>query len=348
LINSFLCALCASAVRSRFLFLGLAADKIMRHAGRNLAIFLIAVFLLGVLSSARAQTLTPIHIGVSTNSATWFPLYVAWKKGLFREQGLELLPVYMQARTSLAALASKQIGYITQTGSSITAIARGMPARLVMVFTDKTHHVLVVKPEISSPALLRGRVVAISQPGGTVHRELLMILDKFKVDPKEVKTASLGDARTSLAGLKAGNVDGAMLMTPLELYLEKDGFRPLVYLKDILEFPLLGIIANNDLLRDKPDQVKRVLTGALKGIGYTKTRREDVMPLLKDFIGLESLEMAQKAYDRLRDIWPDNGLPTERGLKNVASMAEVPAGVPMEKIVDWSLLKEASSSLKTR
>ncbi len=320
----------------------------MRHSKHLIYCFLTAVFLLGNDGVGRTQTLTPIHIGVSTNSATWFPLYVAWKKGLFREQGLELLPVYMQARTSLAALASKQIGYITQTGSSLTAIARGLPARLVMVFTDKTHHVLVVKPEITTPAQLRGRVVAISQPGGTVHRELLMILDKFKIDSKEVRTASLGDARTSLAGLKAGNVDAAMLMTPLELYLEKDGFKPLVYLKDILEFPLLGIVVNNDLLRDKPDQVKKVLAGALKGIAFTKSRRDEVVPLLKEFIGLENLEMAQKAYDSLRDIWPDNGLPTERGLKNVMSVAEVPAGVAMEKIVDWSFVKETSSSLKAK
>jgi ABC-type nitrate/sulfonate/bicarbonate transport system substrate-binding protein len=312
------------------------------------SLFLIQALLFGVTFFTHAQTLTPIHIGVSTNSATWFPLYVAWKKGLFREQGLELLPVYMQARTSLAALASKQIGYITQTGSSITAISRGLPARLVMVFTDKTHHVLVAKPEIISPAQLRGRVVAISQPGGTVHRELLMILDKFKIDPKDVNTASLGDARNSLAVLKAGNVDAAMLMIPLDLYLEKDGFRPLVYLKDILEFPLLGIIVNNDLLRDKPDQVRKVLTGALRGVAFTKTRREEVVPLLKEFIGLESLEMAQRAYDRLKDIWPDNGLPTEKGLKNVTSMAEVPAGVPLEKIVDWSLVKEAWLSVKAK
>ena len=320
----------------------------MRHSKYIIHCFLAAVFLFGNPGVGLAQTLTPIHIGVSTNSATWFPLYVAWKKGLFREQGLELLPVYMQARTSLAALASKQIGYITQTGSSLTAIARGLPARLVMVFTDKTHHVLVVKPEITTPAQLRGRVVAISQPGGTVHRELLMILDKFKIDSKEVRTASLGDARTSLAGLKAGNVDAAMLMTPLELYLEKDGFKPLVYLKDILEFPLLGIIVNNDLLRDKPDQVKKVLAGALKGIAFTKSHRDEVVPLLKEFIGLENLGMPQKAYDRLRDIWPDSGLPTEKGLKNVMSVAEVPAGVSMEKIVDWSFVKQTALSLKAK
>src|SRR5262245_40666663 len=322
--------------------------KIMNHSKHCLHLFLAMSFVFSVLYSAHAQTPTPIHIGVSTNSATWFPLYVAWKKGLFREQGVELMPIYMQARTSLAALASKQIGYITQTGSALTAIARGLPARLIMVFTDKTHHVLVVKPDITSAAQLRGRVIGISQPGGTIHRELLMILEKFNINHNEVKTASLGNATTSLAGLKGGNVDGAMLMTPLELYLEKDGFKPLVYLKDILEFPLLGIIVSNDLLRDKPDQVKRVLAGALRGIAFTKSRRDDVVPLLKEFIGLESIEMAQKAYDRLRDIWPDSGMPTEKGLKNVATMAEVPANVPVEKVVDWTLLKEVSASLKAK
>ena len=83
--------------------------------------------------------------------------------------------------------------------------------------------------------------------------------------------------------------------------------------------------------------------GALRGIAFTKSRREEAVPLLKEFIGMESLEMAQKAYDKLRDIWPDNGMPSEKGLKNVASMAEVPANVPMEKIVDWTLIKEVSS-----
>ena len=73
-----------------------------------------------------------------------------------------------------------------------------------MVFTDKTHHVLVVKPEITSPGQLRGRVVAISQPGGTVHRELLMILDKFKIDPNEVRTASLGRRANQPGGAQSG------------------------------------------------------------------------------------------------------------------------------------------------
>src|SRR4029077_19115976 len=230
----------------------MCGEKVFRknvNPSRQGIIFSLAfAFLCGFLHIVDAETLTTIHVGVPTNSATWFPLYVAWKKGMFREQGLDLLPVTMQARTALAALASKQIGYITQIGSPMTAIARGLPASLIMVLCERSHHVLVTKLEITSPAQLWGRRIAISQPGGTVHRELLKILEKFKIDPNEVKMVNLASTPNGVTALKGGNVDAAMLLIPHDLYLEKDGFRPLVYLKDILDFPLAGIVAHNDQL----------------------------------------------------------------------------------------------------
>jgi ABC-type nitrate/sulfonate/bicarbonate transport system substrate-binding protein len=70
-----------------------------------------------------------------------------------------------------------------------------------------------------------------------------------------------------------------MLSIPYDLYLEKEGFRPLVYVKDVLEFPLAGIVVHNDRLRDRPDEVTKVLTGVLRGIRYTKTNREEMPPL---------------------------------------------------------------------
>ena len=71
-----------------------------------------------------AQKLTRIHIAVSANTVSWFPLYVGWKKGLFKEQSIEILPVQMSVRSALAGLASKQIPYITAIGSSMKAIAQ--------------------------------------------------------------------------------------------------------------------------------------------------------------------------------------------------------------------------------
>jgi hypothetical protein len=122
----------------------------------------------------------------------------------------------------------------------------------------------------------------------------------------------------------------------------------LVYVKDVLDFPLAGIVAHNDLLRDRPDDVRRILLGALRGINYTKTRGEDVLPLLKEFLALENLAMAKKAYERLRDIWSSSGIPSEKGLRAAASLAEVPSTFPLDKLVNWSFLNDAAASLKTK
>ena len=306
----------------------------------------IILFVLGTLSVGHAQTSAPLHIAIPTNSGTWFPLHVALKKNMFRELGIDVLPIYMQARTSLAAIASNQIGYITQIGSPMTAIVGGLPLRVIMVFCERSHHVLIAKPGITSMTQLRGRVVAISQPGGTVHRELQLILEQSGVEPGEVKIRGLGSTASGIAALRNGTVDAAMLSIPHDLYLEREGFRSLVYVKDVLEFPLAGIVVHSDRLRDRPDEVTKVLTGVLRGIRYTKMYRDEMPPLLKDFLGLESLDMAKKAYERLRDIWPSSGVASDKGLRTAANLAQVPSTFPLDKLANWGLVKKTGASLR--
>ena len=313
-----------------------------------LASFLFGALLICYPAPAASQKLTQIHIGVPTNTVTWFPLYVAWKKGIFQEQGIEILPVTMSVRASLGALASRHVSYITPLGSSMTAIANGLPAKVIMIFAVRSHHVLVSKREIAAPGALRGHGVAISQPGGTVHRQFLKILEHYKVDPKDVKMVNLGEMPNRALALKAGTIDAAMLSVPYDLFMEKDGFRPIAYLKDILEFPLLGLISHDERIRERPDEVKKLLTAALKGIAYIKTHREEVLPLLKQFVGLPTIDMTRKTYDVIKELWPDNGIPSEKGLATALTMADVPPNFPTEKVVDWTLVTEAAASVKLR
>jgi hypothetical protein len=58
--------------------------------------------------------------------------------------------------------------------------------------------------------------------------------------------------------------------------------------------------------------------------------------------------MAKKAHARLRDIWSDNGVPSEKGLRVAATLAEVPSAFPLDKLANWSFLNEAASPLKTK
>jgi ABC-type nitrate/sulfonate/bicarbonate transport system substrate-binding protein len=175
---------------------------------------------------------------------------------------------------------------------------------------------------------------------------LQLILEQSGVEPNEVNIRGLGSTPSGIAALRNGTVDAAMLSIPYDLYLERDGYKPLVYVKDVLEFPLAGIVVHNDRIRNRPEEITKVLAGILRGIRYTKTKQDEMPSLLKDFLGLESLEMAQKAYNRLRDIWPDNGLASDKGLRTAANLAQVPSTFPLDKLADWSLAKKAAVLVK--
>jgi ABC-type nitrate/sulfonate/bicarbonate transport system substrate-binding protein len=294
------------------------------------------------ISGAQSAKLTPLHIAVSTNTVTWFPLYVGWKKGIFKEQGFEILPIRMSVRTALAALGSKQVHYITPIGSSMTAIAQGFPGKVVMIFAKRSHLVLITRRDIRTAEQLRGKNIAISLPGGTVHRQLLKIFEKYDIKPGDVNVINLGETPNRALALSRGLVDGAMLNIPFDLMLEKDGLRPFAYLKDIADIPLLGVVTHNDRLKEQPDEVRKLLAGCLKSIVYTKTHRDEVAPLLMNFVGLENQQMSLKAFDLIKDIWADDGMATQDGLKSALALADVAPSVPIERIFSFAAVQEAA------
>jgi ABC-type nitrate/sulfonate/bicarbonate transport system substrate-binding protein len=268
------------------------------------------------------------------------------KKGLFREHGFTIKPVILSNQAAVPALVQKEIPYITSLGRVISGAGRGLPIKQVMVLAARTHHLLMTSPEIASVRDLRGRVVAVSQPGATPHKELLAILKKFNVDPKQVGVIGLGSDYNRVMALRQKRVDAIMTAIPYDFLVEKEGYRRLVYVKDVIDLPLSGLAAHDDRIRERPAEVRNVLSGVLKGIAYTRTRRDEVLPLLQEFIKLESPEMTRRAYEVIKDIWPENGLPTEEGLKNVMATEDVPIDTPLTKMTNWGPLNEAVTGLK--
>jgi NitT/TauT family transport system substrate-binding protein len=296
---------------------------------------------IGFAPRARSQELPELLLGTQTNSVSWFPLYVAMKKGLFREYGFTFKPVILSNQAAVPALVQKEIPYITNLGRVMSGAGRGLPIKQIMVLAAKTHHLLLVSPEITSVRDLRGRVVAVSQSGATPHKELLAILKKFDVNPTQVGVIGLGSDYNRVMALRHKRVDAVMTAVPYDFLVEKGGFRRLVFVKDVIDLPLSGLAAHDDRIRERPAEVRNVISGVLKGIAYTRTRRDEVLPLLQEFIKLESVEMTRRAYEAIKDIWPENGLPTDEGLKNVLLSEEIPIDTPVAKMTNWGPLNEA-------
>ena len=68
------------------------------------------------------------------------------------------------------------------------------------------------------------------------------------------------------------------------------------------------------------------------------------MPGIPPVTERDVFEMTRKTYDVIKELWPDNGIPSEKGLATAMSMADVPANFPADRIADWSLVREAAKS----
>jgi ABC-type nitrate/sulfonate/bicarbonate transport system substrate-binding protein len=142
--------------------------------------FSAAAFVLALSWGAVAQERAKILVGTSAiHSPTLFPLFLAERKGFFKDQGFDIAPVYMVPRVQVPALTAKEIPYVTGLGSVLSGAARGLPVKLVMVFMAHLPQVLVSRSQIRSVGELRGRSVGVTQSGATEHRFLMLILKKY-------------------------------------------------------------------------------------------------------------------------------------------------------------------------
>ena len=89
-----------------------------------------------------------------------------------------------------------------------------------------------------------------------------------------------------------------------------------------------------------------MLAAILKANGYIKSRAADLPELMKQYMNLPAMETARTAFDAYRGLWSENGLTSDEGLRNVAALGGVPENTPLDRLADWSILKEALGSAK--
>jgi hypothetical protein len=65
-----------------------------------------------------------------------------------------------------------------------------------------------------------------------------------------------------------------------------------------------------------------------------------VLPLLQEFVGLENREVARKAYDAVRDMWPSDESTSESDLRNPIAIAEIAPSTVTDQLVNWGHLTD--------
>ena len=135
---------------------------------------------------------------------------VAKYQGYFKDEGLDVEVLQMNANVSVAALAAGNVDYNLILQSVVTANLRGLPLKIAGILIERPNHVVVAHPSIQKFADLKNKKIAISSFGSLVDILARLTAAHFKLDPRsDVQYVAAGSSSARVAQLQTGVVQAA-------------------------------------------------------------------------------------------------------------------------------------------
>jgi ABC-type nitrate/sulfonate/bicarbonate transport system substrate-binding protein len=299
--------------------------------------------------SAEAETLRLAFSSFSASSAGYF---TAIEEKLFARRGIDLVHVYIASSTVvLPAVLTREVDVATLSGETVVRAYHQGARNLTIIATpvDKFTFSLFTKPEIKTPQDLRGKVLGVSRFGGSLDIALRYGLQHVGLNPKRdnITLIQAGGMPEIMAGLAAGKLDGAMLLSVYAFRGKELGYRELLDLGSLdVSFPQAVTLTTKDFLRDKKDLARRFLAGYLDGLDLFVKNPQIGKKALARFTGVKDEKLLDADYNQYKEKYLSKTAQTDaRALAIVFERIGVASADERDKlykgVVDNSVLSEA-------
>ena len=221
------------------------------------------------------QAADKIRIGYPSSAGHFITMSLAHKKSFLRDEGLDVDMLRIRPQAAVPALANGEIDYYAGVGPVVVATVQGVPVRLVGIFVPTFPIMLIARPQFKSVSELKGSTIGIGVLGSSPHIVTRLILKHFGLDPdKDVKSVPGGSADSRVAALQQGLISAAVVPPPFDFHARKLGFITLARAQDILTYPEGGLSTTSRKIKERPDEVKRVIKAGIRANRYIRSERE--------------------------------------------------------------------------
>ena len=176
-----------------------------------------------------ADKLIGIHSArVLSQSLPW----IATEAGLFKKYNLDFDLVFIASSPSVTAAMLSGDAEVCLGGGEgpIRAYVQGANDFVFIAgFKNVLTHSILARPEIKTPADLKGKKIGINRIGSNPHYFAVQALRRSGVDPAEVSLMQSGGSPETLAALLSGNLDAASLNPPADAQAIARGLHYVIY-----------------------------------------------------------------------------------------------------------------------
>jgi ABC-type nitrate/sulfonate/bicarbonate transport system substrate-binding protein len=310
----------------------------------TLAIFWFA-FLFSVGSIPAPAKGEEVTLSYTASTLTFLAAKIALDQNFFRQEGLDVKFIQMRTAANIPALANGHIDYTMSFLPPIDSALRGVPIQMTAVFVDRSLHYLVTRPNIKSSADVRGKTFVLNTVdlNGSTGLVFQAVLRHFGFDPlKDVKWISAADSPALFAMVEQGIADATFLVPPWPHKARTAGLNVLFRAGDVYSAPLAGLSTYRRTLKEKPDQVRRMLRALVRATRFILQpgNQQSVAGTVQQWLKMPIDEGAQALKDVMFAY--SDGLPrNEKSFWDVVGTRAklTSSSVPLSEVADFSLVK---------
>jgi ABC-type nitrate/sulfonate/bicarbonate transport system substrate-binding protein len=328
----------------------------MRHTAKFGLVLALTMVMLASLAShatfAASRELEKVRIGYSVGGLIPFPLIVAKENRFFEQAGYDVELINIPPTIAVTALISGDIQYVIFAGTTLNAAVRGLPVKLVMVYNDRPLFSLMSRAEIRSIKELKGKVLGVATlTSGESFLSRRLLKDAGIDADKEMTLRVIGNTPDRLQALRAGAVDATTLTLPVDILAERMGLRRLAFMGETLESINGGYGVSERWLQQRPDQIKKMIAVAYRGMAHARAQRQDSIALIMSKWKMER-DVAEKAFDMMIKTWTDSGTASDQalreGIDESLRVTKAKQSVPISQVADFTLARDVYREMKAK
>jgi ABC-type nitrate/sulfonate/bicarbonate transport system substrate-binding protein len=311
----------------------------------------IALLTVGIALTSNGWALETAHLHVAAGISPNSLLYrYSVEKGLYKEEGLDVLPVQAGMLPGIQGLVGGNFDFTQILGQSAAAILRGIPLKIIMAFDTRPLNWLYGSKNIRTLQDLKGnKQIAVSSFGAALDQMTRELLLKNGIDPqRDVILRAVEPTPNRLAALMNGAIDAAVLNQLDALIARKNGFHELLFYGDHLEFVTAGIAVTEKTLAQRPEFVQRFVRGTLRGFWWFKSNEKELVSRISGSMKISESEAVDVYRAAVRVMSLDGTISP--GLQNKMLVLQrkalkIEREVPPESVYDFSMVRSVNKEL---
>jgi NitT/TauT family transport system substrate-binding protein len=325
-----------------------------RHYQLQIYTALVCASIISPSIVAAQSNLKKVRLGVAATSVGFLPIYTAYHRGFYRDEGIDLEIILMSLAAANNAFFKGEIDYSAGLTGLALAAVRNYPAKILIFTVAKPLQSFMSRKDIKDPRDLKGKKVAGSSPGGSATILAYQALRHFGLEPgKDVQVLPMGGSGAGrLAVLEQGVVDASLLSVPENIIALHKGYNELIFLGDVVSFPQNGFGTSVARIQQQPEEVYKMVRATLRGLLFVtdESTREQTRDIMMKQWRVSDTKLAEEMLGYLKRGLAKDAVITSEAVQYFLDLTRETSNVTQPitagQVVDFSFLDRARKELR--